>query len=114
MKRTAKQARFIEGYVICLNGTKAAIAAGRSAKTARAIASESLGKPSIQTAIANQERLRETRLSAERDYVIQELAEIVDFNIFELFGKNGAALPIFRWPAVSTSFIGALRTPSTG
>lgn len=47
-KLTHKQRRFCEEYVIDWNGTRAAIAAGYSIKTARQIASENLSKPYIQ------------------------------------------------------------------
>ena len=109
MKLTAKQARFVEEYVNCLNGTQAAIAAGYSAKTARAIASENLGKPSIQAEIANQQRLRETRLNAERDYVIRELVKIADFKISELFDKNGSVLPMSQWPPEAASVVASFK-----
>ena len=39
---TARRARFVEEYLIDLNGTKAAIRAGYSKTTARVIASQNL------------------------------------------------------------------------
>ena len=50
-KLTRKQERFCEEYVIDFNGTRAAIAAGYSEKTAAEIASENLTKPNIQNYI---------------------------------------------------------------
>lgn len=44
IKLTAKQQRFCEEYVIDFNGTRAAIAAGYSKKTAKQIATENLSK----------------------------------------------------------------------
>lgn len=105
MTLTAKQARFVKEYITCLNGTQAAIAAGYSQRTARAIASENLGKPSIQAEIANQERLRQTRLNAEQEYVIRKLVKIAEFKISELFEKNGTVLPISQWPSEAASVI---------
>ena len=105
MTLTGKQARFVTEYVNCLNGTQAAIAAGYSAKTARVIASENLGKPSIRAEIANQQALRQTRLNAEREFVIQELVKIADFNISRLFDKDGTVLPMSQWPSESTSVV---------
>jgi phage terminase small subunit len=52
MALTPKQERFISEYLIDLNGTQAAIRAGYSENTARAIASENLSKPDIVDAIA--------------------------------------------------------------
>ena len=48
---TAKQARFVEEYLIDLNATAGAIRAGYSGKTAATIAHENLRKPKIAEAI---------------------------------------------------------------
>lgn len=60
---TLKQQRFIQEYAVDLNGTQAAIRAGYSPKTARSIASETLQRPAVKTAVqkalsANKERLQ--------------------------------------------------------
>jgi len=109
MSLTAKQARFVKEYIGCRNGTQAAIAAGYSQRTARAIASENLGKPSIRAEIANQERLRDTRLNAERDYVIRELVKIADFDIAKLFHENGTVLPMAQWPPEAPSVVASFK-----
>lgn len=51
MPLTPKQQRFVSEYLIDLNATQAAIRAGYSAKTARAIAAENLTKPDIAEAL---------------------------------------------------------------
>jgi phage terminase small subunit len=48
---TPKQELFVHHYLILLNGRKAAIKAGYSAKTATSIASEYLTKPNVRKAI---------------------------------------------------------------
>jgi phage terminase small subunit len=98
MTLTGRQARFAKEYANCLNGTQAAIAAGYSPRTARAIASENLRKPSIQAEIANQERLRETRLNAEREIVQRELMKVLEADISKIFDKHGVLLPMAQWP----------------
>ena len=50
---TARQARFVEEYLIDLNATQAAIRAGYSEKTAREIAAQNLTKLNIQAAMLN-------------------------------------------------------------
>jgi phage terminase small subunit len=71
-----KQQRFVEEYLIDLNATQAAIRAGYSKKTARAIASENLAKPNIQEAIAKakQERSEATKVDAE--WVLIQAVEV--------------------------------------
>lgn len=63
-KLTAKQRRFVDAYDG--NGTQAAIAAGYSPKTARAIAKENLTKPHILAEIKSREVVRSTPLIASR------------------------------------------------
>ena len=73
---TAKQRRFCEEYLIDLNATQAAIRAGYSARTAKAIASENLTKPYIAAEIAAAFAARSERTEVTQDRVIEELALI--------------------------------------
>lgn len=59
---TDKQRQFIDAYIVCLNATKAAIAAGYSKKTARQMGSENLSKLDIRAEIDR--RLNEYAMSA--------------------------------------------------
>lgn len=87
-KLTPKQQRFVEEYLIDLNGTQAAIRAGYSAKTANQIAAEYLAKPNIAHAVAVEIAARSARTDVTQDRVVRELARIafvdptkvVDFN----------------------------------
>lgn len=75
---TAKQARFVEEYLIDLNATQAAIRAGYSAKTARQIGDENLSKPDIAAAVqaAMDERSARTEITA--DYVLTTIQETIE------------------------------------
>ncbi len=73
MSLTPKQARFVEEYLIDLNATQAAIRAGYSAKTARAMGCENLTKPDIQAAVTEAQRDRAARTGITQDEVIQGL-----------------------------------------
>ena len=64
MTLTPKQQRFVDEYMIDLNGAQAAIRAGYSARTARQIAEENLSKPDIASAIAE----RRAALANKADY----------------------------------------------
>lgn len=66
---TPIQRRFAEQYAIDLNGTKAAIRAGYSRKTARSIASENLTRPAVRAAIKKS-------LQAEKGYPYARMAEL--------------------------------------
>lgn len=71
---TGKQKLFVAEYLIDLNATRAAIAAGYSKKSANQIGSELLGKTAVRAAIEarNQKRLDKLDISAEK--VLQEIA----------------------------------------
>lgn len=89
---TAKQKRFIEEYLIDLNATQAAIRAGYSPDTAKAIGSENLTKPDIRAQIdrAMAERSKRTGVNAER--VIRELAKIAFVNATEVIDPTTATV----------------------
>jgi len=74
MALTAKQERFVAEYLIDGNATRAAIAAGYSQNTARAIGAENLTKPDIAAALARAQAERTERTNITMDYVIQRLA----------------------------------------
>jgi phage terminase small subunit len=94
VRLTPKQQRFVEEYLVDPNATQAAIKAGYSPKTARAIGSENLTKPAIRAAIcrAQAERSERTRISA--DQVLKELAQIGFSNIAQVatWGEDGLEL----------------------
>lgn len=73
---TPKQQRFVEEYLIDLNATQAAIRAGYSADTARAIGCENLTKPDIAAAVEEAQALRSMRTNITQDQVLRELARI--------------------------------------
>jgi len=75
---TPKQQRFVTEYLIDLNATQAAIRAGYSENTAYAIGYENLSKPEIAEAIAAAQAARADRTEITVDYVITNLAEIVE------------------------------------
>ncbi len=65
---TAKQARFVEEYLIDLNATAAAIRAGYSEKTAATIGHENLRKPKIADAIrVGREKLSKRAQITQKD-----------------------------------------------
>ena len=63
---THKQSIFVQEYLQDFNATRAAIAAGYSAKTAGAIGSENLKKPEIQEALHLALSQRTSELVADR------------------------------------------------
>lgn len=73
-----RQRRFVDEYLIDLNGTQAAIRAGYSQKTARQIGQKLLTKVDIQQAISAAQAARQERTELTADEVIRDLREVRD------------------------------------
>ncbi len=73
MALTAKQARFVEEYLVDLNATQAAIRAGYSQKTAQAIGTENLAKPVIKEALSARIQARSARTEITQDLVLTDI-----------------------------------------
>lgn len=76
-KLTAKQQRFCDEYLIDLNATQAAIRAGYSEKTARAIGAENLTKPDINAYIEKRMAEKEAKLIADQDEVLKYITSVM-------------------------------------
>lgn len=76
-KMTEKQKRFCDEYLIDMNATQAAIRAGYSKKTARAIGNENLTKPDIKAYIDKRMSEKETELIADQDEVLKYLTSVL-------------------------------------
>ncbi len=73
-KLNPRQQRFVEEYLVDLNGTKAAERAGYSSKTANPQAARMLAKVNIQAAVAVGMAKRSRRVEITQDRVLFELA----------------------------------------
>lgn len=89
---TPKQQRFVEEYLIDLNGTRAAIRAGYSQKTAFIIAYENLNKPYIVAAIAKAQDERSKRVHITQDDVLKEIAKLGFSNMLDYMSVNDSGL----------------------
>lgn len=81
---TNKQAAFVEHYLSCWNGAKAARRAGYSQKTAREIARQNLTKPLIREAI--DARLETLKMGS--DEVLSRLSEMARADIGDFLVLN--------------------------
>lgn len=86
---TAKQSRFIDEYMVDMNGAAAAVRCGYSAKTSRAIAAENLAKPYIKAELQARGAALARELEITRADVVKNLLEVFSMSR-EL--KNPAAM----------------------
>ncbi len=104
-KLTAKEAKFIDEYLKCLNASKAAIKAGYKAKNAGSIGWQKLQKTTIQDAlqIARQELSAKSGIKPEM--VIKAFADIAFSDIADCYDENGYLKPIHEIPAAARQSI---------
>lgn len=109
-KISEKQKRFCQEYMKDLNATQAAIRAGYKESNARQSASEILTKPYIQDYVAELQRDIRERSEITVDEVVQTLADILRFDIKELYGFNGGLLPIHDIPEAHRKSISGIES----
>lgn len=81
--------RFVEEYLIDLNGTQAAIRAGYSVKTAQEQSSRLLSNVMVQEAISKAMAARSKRTGVNQDRVVLELAKIAFVKMTDVVDGNG-------------------------
>lgn len=91
---TAKQQRFVEEYLVDLNGTAACVRAGYSEKSAKEMAHENLTKPHIRTAIDEKRRKLSEKAEISVVWVMQELRRVYErcMQCIPAQDKNGEAI----------------------
>lgn len=85
---TEKQKRFVDEYLIDLNGTQSAIRAGYSPSTAYQIAHDLMSKPHIAEEIAKRKAERSRRLGINQERVVEELAKIAFSRLTDFVDPN--------------------------
>lgn len=86
----ARQRRFVDEYLIDCNGTRAAIAAGYTKRTAAQAAWEVLRNPKVADEVSRRQRLLAQRHSVTIENVISELAKIGFSNAADFYELDSA------------------------
>ncbi len=105
-----RQERFAREYVIDFNGTRAAKAAGYSAKTACEIASQLLSNFKVKKFIDELKKPIDDALDISKERILQELASLAFSNIsnYITFNENGD--PIIKLKDVPAKHMAALKS----
>lgn len=109
-KADAKKARFVAEYLVDLNGTRAAIAAGFAPKSAAVTASKLLKLPKVKAALESAMKERAERVAITADAVLQELWRIARSDLAKAFDGKGNLLPIHDMPPEARAAIASLDT----
>ncbi len=108
-----RQRRFVDEYLIDLDGKHAAIRAGYPPRVAKDRAYRLLRTPEIADAIAAAMAARSRRTGITRERVLEELARIafVDWRKLAVWGSEGVELTDSReLSAAETAAVAAVRT----
>jgi phage terminase small subunit len=89
-----RQQRFVDEYLVDLNGYRAAVRAGYADKGARNIASRLLRKPEIAERVEKAKEERRERLRITADRVLAELARIAFADIGRLVVRDATGLSL--------------------
>src|SRR5215510_9462888 len=90
---TPKQARFVQEYLIDVNGTQAAIRAGYSTKTAQEQSSRLLSNVMVSKAIAKGQQALAEKTGVTAEQVIDEVALIGFSNIQDYLDLSDPEYP---------------------
>ena len=121
MSLTPRQARFVDEYLVDLNGTQAAIRAGYARSGARTEAARALANPNIRTIIQEKQAETALRLEVTRETVILGLLEAVELarehriyaNKKQLPSRSGVPRPKGYYPEHISQVFGAFRRVAT-
>jgi phage terminase small subunit len=94
---TPKQGRFVEEYLVDLNGKQAAIRAGYSPKTAEVQASRMLRYAQVQLALEAEMQAQSKRTQVTADHVVTELAKLAFANMGNYLPKKGEKIDPSRF-----------------
>ncbi|MBV9528525.1 terminase small subunit [Sphingomonas sp.] len=97
---TARQARFVDEYLLDLNATQAAIRAGFSARTAEQQGPRLLGNVGVAAAIRAAQAERSERTKVDADWLLNRLAQEADADLQDLYDESGGLRPVKDWPPV--------------
>lgn len=97
---TPKQQRFVEEYLIDLNGTQAAVRAGYSARTANEQAARLLANASVAAAVAAGKVARSIKTGIDAAWLLSRLAEESTADIADLYDDHGGLKPVKEWPLI--------------
>ncbi|HEV2629192.1 MAG TPA: terminase small subunit [Pseudolabrys sp.] len=111
---TQKQIRFVEEYLVGGVGSRAAIAAGYSEKTARSIASELLRKPAVAAEL--ERRRKDVRQATNALYlkVVEHAAAMAFANWGDFYDADGRPLRGDELTRETRMAIQAVRRPRKG
>jgi len=100
MSLTDRQSRFVDEYLVDLNGTQAAIRAGYAPKRADQQASRLLARKDIADEVALRQAARAERTQIDADWVLTRLSKEATADLADLYDADGSLKPVHDWPLI--------------
>lgn len=97
---TAKQARFVEEYLLDLNATQAAIRAGYSARSAEVTGSRLLSNDKVSAALSEAQAKRANKAEIDAGFILRHLAAKATADLSDILDEAGAIKPVKDWPLI--------------
>lgn len=105
-----REARFIDEFLIDLNGTQAVIRAGYSENGADVQASRLLGKARVSDEIARRKAILSKRFKLSHEQVIREFVKIGMFDCRTCFNDDGSLKQVRDWTAAMGAAISSIES----
>jgi terminase small subunit-like protein len=106
---TPRQERFVDEYLVDLNGTQAAIRAGYAERGAAVRAVELLRNRNVGAAIATAKGARSERVRVTEDRILEEIDTLSLSDIGDLYDEHGHLKPIRDWPAQARRSVSSMK-----
>ena len=105
-----RQMKFVLAYLVEPNATKAAIAAGYSAKGADVQGARVLGNVSVAAEIARRQSRVAAKAEVTVDWIIERYKRIADADIRRFYDENGNLKPIHELDDASAATLAGVET----
>lgn len=105
LTKEQKEIIFVKEYIKDFNGTRAAIEAGYSEKSARSAASRMLTNNNIQKLLNDELKARVDRTEIDADQVLYRLHDIEKMDFTVVFDDNNNIKPLSEWPEKIRSMV---------
>lgn len=97
---TPKQRRFVDEYLIDLNGTAAAIRAGYAKSGASVEGARLLANAKVNRLIDEKRAERSAKTGIDAAWLLKRLAEEAEADVADLYDDDGNLLPVKQWPKI--------------
>ena len=104
-----RQQRFVSEYLLTLNATQSAVAAGYSARTAKQMGSRLLTRPNIKAALGRGQVAQLEREHVNAAWLLQRLVELAEVDIADIFTESGWMKPIREIPKAARRLISSIK-----